>query len=114
MHELPITESVLEIVLRHANQANAVRVNNIYLVIGDLASIVDDSVQFYWEIIAKDSLAGAAQLHFRRIPTEMLCLDCGEQFHPDPDALDCPACHSNRLQIVAGREFFVESIDIET
>jgi len=113
MHELSVTESVLEIVLRHAKQAEAKRVNHIYLVIGELASIVDDSVQFYWEIIARDSLASAAQLHFRRIPTEMVCLDCQQRFHPEFDSLDCPACHSLRLQIVAGREFFVESIDIE-
>lgn len=114
MHELPVTESILEIVLRHAAQANARRVDHIYLAIGDLASIVDDSVQFYWEIIAKDSLAGSAQLHFRRIPTEMRCLDCQHQFQPELETLACPACHRQHLQIVAGREFFVESIDIET
>ncbi len=114
MHELPVTESVRDIVVRHAEQAGARRVNEIYLVIGELASIVDDSVQFYWDIIAKGSLAEGARLHFRRIPAEMRCQDCQTVFQPPEDSYDCPNCHSSRVMVSAGREFFVESIDIET
>ncbi|MBP1703841.1 MAG: hypA [Chloroflexi bacterium] len=114
MHELSITESVLEIVLRHANSANAQHVRKIQLVIGDLASIVDDSVQFYWDIISKDTLAEGATLQFRRLPIELLCLDCQNHFQPETDRFDCPRCGSSRLQIISGREFYVESIDVET
>jgi hydrogenase nickel incorporation protein HypA/HybF len=114
MHELSITESVLEIVLRHAQSANAQHVRNIQLVIGDLASIVDDSVQFYWDIISKDTLAEGAKLHFRRLPVELLCLDCQHHFQPAPDRYECPNCGSTRLQIISGREFYVDSIDVET
>jgi hydrogenase nickel incorporation protein HypA/HybF len=114
MHELSVTESILEIVLRHANQAGAKRVMKIDLVIGQLASIVDDSVQFYWELIAKDTLAENAVLQFRRIPLSMHCLDCQNQFEPGGDQFACPACGGNRLQITTGREFYVESIDIES
>jgi|GEM_PF-5568018 len=52
MHELSVTESVLEIACRHAGKAQAKRVTDIYLVIGRLSSIVDDSVQFYWNLIS--------------------------------------------------------------
>jgi hydrogenase nickel incorporation protein HypA/HybF len=65
MHELSVTESILEIALRHASNANAKRITNLYMVKGQLASIVDDSVQFYWDIISKDSIAEGAVLHFR-------------------------------------------------
>jgi hydrogenase nickel incorporation protein HypA/HybF len=114
MHELSVTESILAIVLRHADQAGAERVTKINLVIGQLASIVDDSVQFYWDIIAKDTLAENAQLQFRRIPLAMLCLDCQNSFEPEQDCYACPTCGGNHLEITAGREFYVESIDIES
>jgi hydrogenase nickel incorporation protein HypA/HybF len=114
MHELSVTESVLAIVVRHANQANARRVTGINLVIGEFASIVDDSVQFYWDIISKDSLAQGAQLHFRRIPAELACLACQLRYQPEQESYDCPACGSSQVQIMAGREFYVESIDIES
>jgi hydrogenase nickel incorporation protein HypA/HybF len=114
MHELSVTESILEIALRHAQAANATQITQINLVIGQLASIVDDSVQFYWELIAKDSIAEHARLHFRRIPAEFECRSCGYQFNLDSDDLLCSRCGSVELKITAGEEFFIEAIDIET
>lgn len=114
MHELPVTENILEISLRHARQAGAARITNIYLVIGSLASIIDDSVQFYWDILSKGTLAEGAKLHFRRIPAELLCLQCGQRFQPSEDDFSCPNCRSVQVKIAAGEEFYLEAIDIDT
>lgn len=114
MHELSVTESLLEIALRHAQKAQASHVTALHLVVGQLASIVDDSVQFYWDFVAKDTLAAGAQLHFRRIPAALECLDCANQFTLTGDALPCPACGSARIRILTGNEFYLESIEIET
>jgi hydrogenase nickel incorporation protein HypA/HybF len=75
MHELSVTESILDIATKHGQQAGATRVTDIHLVIGQLASIVDDSVQFYWDIISQDSICAAAKLHFKRIPALLECQD---------------------------------------
>ncbi len=113
MHELSVTESILEISLRHARQANASRITNLYLVIGQLASIVDDSVQFYWDIVSKGTLAEGAELHFRRLPATLLCLDCQNRYFPSGDGFACPQCSSEHVKVVTGEEFFMEAIDIE-
>ena len=47
MHELPVTESILEIALRHAQKADATRITDLHLVIGQLATLVDDSIFGY-------------------------------------------------------------------
>jgi hydrogenase nickel incorporation protein HypA/HybF len=114
MHELAITESILEIALRHAQQAQAGRVTDLYLVIGQLSSVVDDSVQFYWDMVAKDTIAEGARLHFRRIPAEMLCQDCQARFAPDGVTLACPKCQGTHIKVTAGDEFRLESIDIDS
>ena len=114
MHELPVTENILEIALRHAQQADASKITELNLVIGQLSSIIDDSIQFYWDIIAKDTIAEGARLNFQRIPTQMTCQECQTVFAPQDNDFACPNCNSNRIKITAGEEFFLESIQIDT
>lgn len=113
MHELSVSESLLEIALRHGNSANAKRIKDLYLVIGQLSSIIDDSIQFYWDIISKDTIAEGARLHFKRIQTELLCLDCNHRYNPGNHTLACPSCGSARIKILSGEEFYLEAINVE-
>ncbi|MCX6027486.1 MAG: hydrogenase maturation nickel metallochaperone HypA [Chloroflexi bacterium] len=113
MHELSVTQSVLEIVLAHAERAGARRILVIDLVIGELASILDDSVKYYWEIIAKGTPAEGASLRFTRLPLELRCTECGRIFSPDADSFGCPACNSFRVRVHQGEELRVDSIEVE-
>ena len=114
MHELSVTESILEITLRHAAPAKAKRITDLYLVIGQLSTIIDDSVQFYWDILAKDTVAEGARLHFKRIPAELLCQQCNHHYFPHTENLLCPICEGTNVRVLAGQEFFLESIEVET
>ena len=113
MHELSVTQGMLEIVLRHAQQAGAQRITHIHLVIGDLTSIVDDSVQFYFDFISQDTIAEGAQLVFQRTPAIFRCRDCGNTFTPNGRDFACPHCGEMSVDVVAGNEFRVESIEVE-
>ena len=110
MHELSVTQSILDIALKNAGPHKVTQIN---LVIGQFSSIVDDSVQFYWDVISKDTAAEGARLHFERIPGEMTCQQCGQVFHPTGETFDCPSCSSPFVKITKGEEFQVESIDVE-
>lgn len=114
MHELSITENILNIALDYAQKSGATRVTDLNLVIGQLSSVVDDSVQFYWDIVSKDTLCAGATLHFQRIPAQMICLDCGHTYTLTKGLEACPQCESFRIKVHAGEEFRLESIDIET
>jgi hydrogenase nickel incorporation protein HypA/HybF len=114
MHELAVTQSILNIVLDHAGKANASKVTKIYLVIGELSSIVDESIQFYWEIIAKNTPAEQAELIFRRVSASFECLDCSTVYQLDGNVIYCPTCGSTHVKILSGEEFYIEAIDIET
>lgn len=113
MHELPITQSILEIALRHAREANARRITDLHIVMGELSTMVDDSIQFYWDIIAKDTIAEGAALHFRRIPAELQCMACFTKYNPKEKELLCPNCGSVGAKVISGEEFFVEAIDVD-
>ena len=113
MHEMAVTESVLDIVTRHAHQAKALRVVRVHLVVGELASIVDDSVQFYFGFLSQGSIAEGAELVFRRIPVELECGACGNRWQPVTADWACSQCGASRARIVSGREFYVDSIEVE-
>ncbi len=114
MHELAVTESIVEIACRHAKRAKAKRILRINLVIGDLSSIVDESVQFYFDFVSQDTLAQGAELTFRRIPVELVCGACGHRWNPPDADWVCPQCGEREGRVTAGREFYVESIEVDT
>ena len=113
MHELPVTEGILQTAITAAEQHGAIRITRINLVIGALAGIIDDSVQFYFDILSRQTLAEGATLHFRRQGVQAICQDCRHTFTPTiPLPSSCPSCAGLRLHINGGREFYIESIDI--
>ncbi len=113
MHELSVTESLLALALKHAAAHQAARITALHIVVGEMASIVDDSVQFYWDFISRGTIAEGARLHFRRLPARMTCRDCGAEFSPSED-LACPRCGGIRIKLIQGDEFYLESLEAET
>jgi len=113
VHELSVTESLLNLAMRHAQQAGAVRVTDLHLVIGQLSSIVDESVQFYWDMISEGTLCEKARLHFERIPAKFHCLDCDEEYQLPGELIACPRCKGEHLKIVAGDEFRLDHMEVE-
>ncbi len=114
MHELPVTEGILKTVIETSERNGARRITAINLVIGELSSIVDDSIQFYFDLLSQGTLAENAALHFRREPTIVICLDCAHRFNATaPLESQCPQCGGAHLQVKGSRDFFIESIEVE-
>ena len=113
MHELSITQSILSIALEKARQAEATRICRINVVTGELSGIVDECVETYFNIIRKDTIAAGASLLFRHPKTELRCRKCATVFSPVDMNWACPSCSEEAVEIVAGRECYVESIEVE-
>jgi hydrogenase nickel incorporation protein HypA/HybF len=113
MHELAITEQIAEIAIRHGEKNSAEKITDLYLVIGELSTVIDESVQFYWDLITENTICEGAQLHFKRIPAKFLCQDCGHEYGlVDGELAPCPECGSARMQVLEGKQFHLDSINI--
>ena len=113
MHELSITQGMLDIALDKAREARASRITAINLVIGEISNIVDGCIQFYFDFLSRDSIARDAKLSFTRIPMQVRCRSCGFSFSPDKAVWSCPQCRKWDAEIVAGKELYIDSIEVE-
>ena len=113
MHELSITQSILSITLEKANEVQASRVAKINLIIGELSGIVDDCVQFYFDLLSKDTIAAEASLSFEKILNKLRCRNCASIFSPNNLDWACPNCHEANIEIISGRECRIDSIEVE-
>ncbi|MFC1627913.1 hydrogenase maturation nickel metallochaperone HypA [Gemmatimonadota bacterium] len=113
MHELPITRSLLDLALRHAEEAGGGRITDLHLEVGRLSGVIGKFVQFYWNIVSEGTPAEGALLHFEHVELEMECLGCGTLFNPDGSDYACTACASNDVQVVNGEQFHLVSIDLD-
>ena len=113
MHELAITQSMFDIVLEQAKKAQAKKVTRINLVIGAMTGVVSDSVQFYIDLLSKDTPVEGATVSFTSVPIKAKCLSCSHTFEVNELNWKCPQCGSAQLDIIAGKELFVESIEVE-
>ena len=113
MHEFGITQNILSIALEKATTANASQISKINLVTGELAGIVDECVEFYFDFLSKDTIAAQASLSFHHPPTQLRCRNCATVFSPDNLVWTCPDCHEQATEIISGRECYVESIEVD-
>ena len=99
--------------LEQAGEAQAERVAKINLVIGEASGIAEESVEFYFELLSKDTIASGAVLSFKRISGQARCRNCGKLFIPQELGWSCPDCQGSNVEVVAGNEFYVESIEVK-
>lgn len=112
MHELSVVESMVGVVLRHAGMNRAEKVTKINLVLGEVSTVMEDPVRFYFDMISKDTVAEGAELVFKRTPLMARCNECGNEFKVVEFDFTCPECKGLETEVVSGREFQVESIEI--
>lgn len=110
MHELVVTQTILQLALDHTPPNT--RITDLQIVLGELSSFVDDSVQFYWDILAAGTAAEGATLHFERKEARMICDDCGAQYNPRQTLL-CPNCSAAHGRLVSGEEAYLASIEVQ-
>ncbi len=113
MHEISITQQMVDLVLQEAQKSGATKVRQINLVIGEMATVIDDCVRFYFEFISKGTLAEGAALNFRKMPLSARCNGCRMVFAPANQDWRCPKCRKWDAEIISGKEFYLDSLEIE-
>lgn len=104
MHELYLAESILNIVREYTERERFRKVNSILLSFGRLSCIEPKSLQFAFEIQAKDTPAQSAELKFKIIPPVIHCFSCDKDLEINSYEGLCPVCRSEEILLTGGTE----------
>jgi hydrogenase nickel incorporation protein HypA/HybF len=113
MHEFSLMQSVLEQVDTAAKEAGAQRVTVVRLIIGDMAEVVEDAMEFAFEALTPDTLSAGAQLVITTVKPRSRCTVCEHEFEHDRHHWSCPSCDSLATELLAGRELYIDSVEVD-
>ncbi len=114
MHELSIASSIVEAVIESAAAYPGARVKEVRLRVGALASVVEDSLQFCWELATEDSPLEGSVLVINKLPVIVHCGACGRDSELDGvQSFRCAHCGELAADFLQGRELEIESIELE-
>ncbi len=113
MHELGITQNIVDLAERTACEHGALRVLSVAVEIGELSGISADAVDFCFGACAQGTLLEGARLIIRLIPGGVRCRACGEESSVDRQTFACPACGAWDLEILQGEELKILEVEID-
>ena len=113
MHELSLAEALVEQVNNILAEQQAARVHSITLIMGELSGVERDAFEFAFPVAVENTCLEGATLHIQERKAVVKCHDCGRESTPDIPFIQCRHCGSRNVDIVSGREFAIQTMEIE-
>ena len=113
MHEMALTESIVEIATDAAKQQGAAKVKRVFVEVGALSHVEPDALEFCFAAVSAGTIVEGAALEIDRVRGEGWCLDCGKTVAIAERFASCPECGGLHLRMTAGDALRVREIEIE-
>ena len=110
MHELSIAAAVVSIAERHAAGRSVVAIE---LRVGHLRQVVPSSLTRAFELITQGTALDGAQLRITQVPVRVRCSSCDAHSEPEQLPFLCSVCGSADVELIAGEELLVDSLEVE-
>ena len=113
MHEMGIAQQLVQIAIDAIpGDIENPRVEILNLKIGRLASVVEHSLTFCFEIITKDTPLENARLDIDFIPVRVRCKSCENEWEVKDSIFKCPFCEDGDVEMLTGREIEITSLEL--
>jgi hydrogenase nickel incorporation protein HypA/HybF len=113
MHELALSQSIVDLVLERARAEGLRSVTRVALEVGAAAGVEPEALRFCFDVVVEDTMAGGAELVIERVPLRARCRSCRSEFEPARRLVACPECRHAGTDLVRGRELRVMSFEGE-
>jgi hydrogenase nickel incorporation protein HypA/HybF len=115
MHELPIIQSIFDIVVKHAKKNKVKKVLKITISISELSDLENEWMQHYFDYLSKDSICHKAKMIIVKRPITMECESCSKSYDVGRDLIDkivCPICKNSKAKITSGSDYFIKDMEV--
>jgi len=114
MHEFALSQNLVDSVLAEMDRMPAAyRLLAVVVRIGRLRQVVEETLRFSFELLARDTRVQGARLEIETVPLTAACQACGRQGEIDATAFYCPVCGSTRLELKTGMELHLDRLEID-
>jgi len=99
MHELGITQGIVDRAREAAQRDGARVVTEVHIVMTPAADFTEESVRMYFEMLTQDDdLFRGATLHVEHAAAGATCAECGAQFEAQAPEPACAGCGSQNVR----------------
>jgi len=116
MHELGIAGDLFKIVKKKSEQSDLKKVTKIRIKVGAASGIDMEFLQHSFnDHIFPGTIAQGAELELIPEPVQAQCNNCGRNIDAQGHEFSrgCPFCGSSYIEIITGKEVYIESIEGE-
>ena len=113
MHEMGITQGIIESAVDAAEEAGMASITEVRVSVGELTEIVEFALQFAFEALTPGTIAEGATLVVNHIGAASHCNDCGADYDHDRFQMLCVECGSMNVKLLRGRELQIDSIEAD-
>ena len=113
MHELSIAQSLVAELTAVAERNDAISVRTITIVVGALSGVEKTALEMAFPFAAEKTICNGAELVIKQQPAQILCNNCGKSSNSEDIFYLCPECESDNIEVQAGRELMIESVNLE-
>lgn len=112
MHELSISSAILSTVLSQL-PADYTKVTRIDITLGDLSGFVPEHVNYYFQLLSRNTPAQGAILNFKYERSKFRCTVCGKIYERCNFSMRCPLCNSRGRLLEGCTSLYINSIEVE-
>jgi len=114
MHELSLTQSILDIIEDYAKRHQFKKVNSVKLSFGKISSIEPKALEFAFEVQSKETIAQGASLEFDILPVVIYCMSCEKDIEVATYTATCPECQGEHVLLSGGtQELKLVELDVD-
>lgn len=115
MHEFSLCQRIVDALLEEyaALDPPVRRLNAVRVVSGGMHQIVPDYLQTAYMLLTKETPAEGSQLNLVVQPVIGRCKACGWEGEIDPPFFQCAACEALEIELLQGRELYIDGLEVE-